>query len=180
MVLASGQRIGVVVSAADAYQLFYLVVIGCDLFVVYRPGDTPPVAFGRFEIEVGVSKTDPSPYIGLAAYAPDPYELKWPIRRSDVRLFSRAQEDVGWAIALPGSLAMLVGQKMNPELLFVEALARIQHQNTDASSCQIPCRHPTGRTRPYHYDIVDLWLLDYLHLINLKRLDVYGMAKTIG
>ena len=79
--LAAGQRLGVVVAAADADELLDLVVVRRDVRVGDRPGDLPAVALGRLEVQLGVAQADASPDVGLAAVSPDARQLEGPSAR---------------------------------------------------------------------------------------------------
>src|ERR1700690_1666938 len=54
VIAAPGQRVGVVVAAADADELVDLVVVRRDVLVADRPGDLPAVPLRPLEIHLGV------------------------------------------------------------------------------------------------------------------------------
>ena len=70
MIAAAGQRILIVIAAADADQLIDFVVVRRDVLVADRPRDLPAVALRAREIEIGVAQRNAAPDIRLAAAAP--------------------------------------------------------------------------------------------------------------
>ena len=154
--LAARQRLGVVVTAADADHLLDLVVVGRDVGVRDRPGDLPAVAGRGLEIHLRQAQADAAPDVGLAAQAPHPRQVEVLALGDLVGLLLRVQVERLRRLALGPALARLPRADVRPELAALELVAGVQHQHLDALLRQVPRGHPAGRAAADDDDGVDL------------------------
>src|SRR5262249_51818622 len=177
VIFAARQRIRIVIATADSDELVDLVIVRSHVPVAYRPWDLPSIALGAFEVEVSISQADAAPNIGLAADSPYSHQRERLFGWSEVWLLSVAEKECGRPLALLHSLAPFIGQHVGPELIPVESLPCVQHQDLDALASQVPRRHPTGSSRSDDNDIVLSRLFNYLHC-TLEWWKIYALGKT--
>ena len=160
---AAGQRVGIVVAAADADQLLDLVVVGRDVGVGDRPGDLPAVLRRALEVEIGQPEADAAPDVGLAAVAPHPVEVEVLAVRRGVRLLLRVEEEGRRRLAAGPALARLPRAHVGPVGGAIELRAGVEEEDVDALPRQVPRRHAPRRTAADDDDGVDLRRPDDLH-----------------
>ena len=122
--LAPRQRVGIVGAAADADQLFDLVVVRRDVRVADRPRDLPSVVRRALEVEIGVAEAHAAPDVRLAAMTPDANQLERLVGRRQVRLLLRVEEELRRLLALGRALAPLPRLHVRPERAAIELGSR--------------------------------------------------------
>src|SRR5438128_2662904 len=90
MILAAGQGVSIVIAAAYADQLIYLIVVWFYVFVLKGPGNA--VAVVDFEIYVGIAQRNASPHVRFAAMSPHAIEVISLAFGRQIRLFFRTQK----------------------------------------------------------------------------------------